>query len=356
MHFAANGLRWCTSGADGKFFSRDSLPAGEFGLLINNSSVTLAGTKTITIPESGPMTAVTIVVQEEPFLSGLVVDENGDPVKGVTVRAELKRSGRMASARTRADGSFKVYRVENSPDAVRLTVPNPGPCEIPAPTKKFEWGTSGIKIELQHALTVAITVVEAGTGKPIEDYSVRAYPNGDNRFSGLEQRIRLSGKHEEGKLAIDSVRRGQSRISVIPKDPQLLCVDLNIVAVDGMKPLRIEVQRLVPMMVQVLDAKGAPVHKANVLVIAPGNEQRGDSDHFINPRSDGGTSATGPGTIPNTLVYRTVTDGGGQCIAYGIADRKDLVIAVRLADGTLHRDPNISFGSDGNGHTVKLKN
>ena len=355
MHFAANSVRWCRSQADGAFTSRVALPAGTFELRIGNPNVTMVYTAKITIPAEAPMDPITVVVREPPFLGGVVVDEHGLPVKGVRVSAELKRDGRMASARTRADGTFKIYRIANCPDTVRIEVSDPGPCERTDPSKPFAWGKTGITIELQRALTVAITVVEAGTNKPVEEFAVRAFSMQAKAMNSVDRRLQLSGHHVDGKLEIPGVSRGTSRIAVIPKDPHLHCTQVDIVAEEGMESLRIEVQRLQPMMVQVLDKNGAPVANANVFVIELGNYPIHDEQSFDDPRNlDVGSLSSNPATTFDTLVHRTVTDGGGQCIAYGIGGRKDLVIGVRVGDGKLHRDTKVAFGSSGNGHTVQL--
>ena len=356
MHSAANNLRWSTSGDDGTFTSKVALPAGTHPLRLNHSQLSLVEPRHITVPETGPMNPITVVIREQPFVAGKVVDEQGQTVAGVTLHAEFQRvgAGRTASGRSKKDGTFKIYRVDDAPSEVGLSVMNPGPCERKRLTEKYTWGQSDIVVTLQRALSIDVAVVDAATGKPIEDFAVRAYPIGGG-LNSQDRKTRLSGNHKEGKLSIDRIPRGEARIVVIPKDPKLPVTSIDIVAVKDLAPTRIEVTRLVPMIVQVLDADGVPAKNATVLVIEPGNQP--DSGFGIrDPRGGSfGPWSSDPTARFDTQLYRTTTDEGGQCIVYGIAGRKDLVIGVRIGDAPMHRDNDIAFGKDGNGHTVQLK-
>ena len=360
FHLHANKVRYGRTGDDGSFTSKDALPPGRCEVRLSGRGLSLVKPKHITIPKTGPMQPVTIVVREEPFLGGIVVDENGQPVQGVMLQAEFRRngSGRIASAWSAKDGTFKIYRVEGATDKASIAIDNPGPCERAAPTGPFAWGKKDIRIELRRALMVPVRVVESGTKKAIEEFAVRAHPIGRRSSHSMDQRLRLSGHHERGKVDVTRMPRGENRITIIPKDPTLLCTTTDVTAAVDMQPVTIEVQRLVPMMVQVLDHDGQPAAKAQVLVIEPGNrpQRPGMKPRANNPRSDSlGSFSSDPSVKFDTEIYRATTDAGGQCIVYGISGRDDLILGARIGRGDTQRETGIAFGAKGNGYTITLK-
>lgn len=360
LHLHANNVRYGRTGGDGAFDSRDALPPGTFALRINGRGLTLVEPQTITIPATGPMAPVTIVVEQQPFLAGRVIDDMGAPVPGVMLSAALQRSGRMASASTGRDGSFRIYRVEDTPDRVRIRVDDPGPCELPPATAEFAWGKHDIVIALKRALTVDVLVLAADTGEPIEDFAIRGYPIAGSTNSSLDQRTRLSGQHPEGVLTVDRVRRGSNRITIIPTDPLLMPVSIDVEGVesdDAPEPVRIEVPRLVKKMVRVLDAQDLPATNIEVQVIVPGNfAHAADRDVINDVRRDGMSAySSDPDATFDTRIYAARTDGGGTCIVYGIAGRDDLVLGVRVeGQRRLHRVTDVAFGAKHASQEIRL--
>ncbi|MCB9876304.1 MAG: hypothetical protein H6835_01770 [Planctomycetes bacterium] len=354
MHFAANGVRWSHSKGDGTFESREALPAGTFEVRINNQEITLVEPAEITIPEHGPMQPLTIVVRQVPYLAGVVVDDTGAPVKGVALQAVLNRSGRMASAWTRDDGTFRIYRVENCPDEVAIQVDDPGPCERAALPDRHTWGKHDIRIELRRALTVELRVVVAGTGEPVEQFAVRSFPTGGLAMMSSDRRLGRSGEHPGGVLQVPGIARGGARIGVVAKDPTLRYAEIEIDARDGMAPLRVELERMVPMMVQVLDDKGLPLAKATVGVLEQGN--RDEHRSYNDPRSDSLSIFSSDLTARfDELLHQAVTDEGGQCIVYGLDGRSDLVLIVRQDRDERARVTDVSFGKQHASRQIQLE-
>ncbi|MGK0156324.1 MAG: hypothetical protein ACI9SE_003292, partial [Neolewinella sp.] len=313
FHLHANKVRYGRSGDDGRVISRDTLPPGTCEIRIANRGLSLIEPKHITIPKTGPMQPVTIVVREEDYLGGIVVDEKGQPVEGVGMHAEFRRNGggRLASGFSGKDGTFKIYWVEGAGDKASISIADPGPCERPAPTEEFAWGKKDIRIQLRRALVVPVRVVEAGTQKPIEDFAVRAYAINRRSSSSGDRDLRLSGHHDGGKVGVTRMPRGDDRICIIPKDTKLLCATIDVIAAEAMKPVTIEVQRLVPMMVQVLNHEGLPAKNVTVKVVDPGNRpvRGGRKPSVINPRGDSMLAfSTNAATRYDSEVYRATTD------------------------------------------------
>lgn len=354
IHRAANSVRYAVSGADGLFTGEGPLPPGSFHVDIANREWNLVEPVKITIPDNGPMQPVTIIVHQEPYIAGVVVDDTGAPTAGVTLEAELSGSGRIASGRSRQDGTFRIYRVERAPAKVRLFVREPGPCERAVLPDEHAWGDHDVRVQLRRALTVDLRVVVASTGEPVEDYAVCYHaldrPLG---FSSRDHELRFPGKHEDGRLRIDCVPRGAERLGVMAKDPTLRFAWIDFVAADGMEALRVEMERMVPMMVQVLDASGLPVAHATVMVIDPGN-QRNLGDTFSDPRNGRVISANDPTARFDELLHHGTTDAGGQCIVYGLDHREDLKLVVRVGDVVRARVDKVSFGKKHGSRQIQI--
>lgn len=334
-----SGVRYTRSDAQGRFRSVDGLPPGTHPIRIHAKGVTLV-TKSITVPTAGPMQPATIVVKELPYLGGIVVDEKGKPVAGV----RLSGSGAGRMAESGKDGRFKLYRAGKSPDRLRLQIWDPGPCEPKSLKGKYGWGQRDIKLVLRRALTIPVQVVEAATGKPVEGFAVRAHRR-SHAISSVEHELRHSGRHAQGIARIDRIPRGRAIIQIVPKNRQLLPARIELEAKPEMKPVRIELQRLVPMKILVVDPKGKPVAGVQVRVIEPGNYPNIRGERPLNdPRVQLRAYSSNPDLRFDEQIFIARTDGGGQCIVYGIDGRDDLVLYVGPTPQERDRIEGVAFG------------
>src|SRR5262249_12547484 len=222
---AAGDSRGGKSDANGAFHVDAQIPAGTWSLDAQARGIKLVSPDSVTVPDAGATPPLTVVVRRMPSISGIVVDETGAGVPGVYMQAELKKSsGRTASARTQMDGTFTIYAVDDSLDAVRLEYVDAGPCEpTPEPVGPYAWGATDVRLELVRALSFELTVVERTSGTPVEEFSVAC---ASDRAKWSNQREdRLGGHHPGGMVTVDRVWHGKNTLTVHPKDPELFAND-----------------------------------------------------------------------------------------------------------------------------------
>ena len=270
---AASNSRGGFSGADGRFAIEAPIPAGTWSCDAYVRGMKLVSPDAVTVREGTGAEPVAVVLKGMPSISGVVVDELGDPVPHVSVRAVLNRSGRMASAWTAKDGSFTLYAVDDELHPVRLEIDDPGPCEPPRcegdEGPEYAWGSSKVRFELLRALSFELVVVDGASGQPVEEYSVQCYPRRSR--SSRQTDFRLGGRHPGGRVTVDHVWRGSNYLVVRPNAPELVTNEpLEFVAEAAPLPeIRVELQRWARREVRVSTSEGHPVEGTQVEVFRP---------------------------------------------------------------------------------------
>lgn len=309
---AANDSRGGKSDASGAFRIDVPIPAGTWSLDARARGVKLVSPDTLTVPDTGSPPPVTVVVRSMPSISGVVVDEKGAGVPRVNLMAKLKRSGRMASARTADDGSFTIYAVDDDLAPVRIESHDTGPCEPMAePAGPYAWGTTDVRIELVRALSFELTVVERLTGKPVEEFSVVCAP--DRATWSHQGEDRLGGRHPGGSVTVDRVWHGTSRLTVHPRDPELFPnAPIVFEATNAPLPaMRVELERAVRRSVRVVDAAREPVAASRVELIRLGSEPLDAGSFVMDPKLSDSFSSTDDLDRPHELVADSTTDERG---------------------------------------------
>lgn len=301
---AANNIRYGTSDASGEFTIQVAIPVGTWSIDVQARGRRLLGPDSATVTERGAEPLL-VTVRSMPSIRGQVFDELGQPVQGVEIRAELNRSGRMASGRSNAEGRFTIYAVDAEPKPVQLRIDHPGPCEPPEneDATLWEWGSQDVRLQLRRALTCEIVVVERVSGAPVTQFAVSCY---SERAKWSSQKgLRHSGEHPEGRLTVDGVWRGKNFLRVTPLDPALLpSATLEFEASDaGVPPQRVEVDRLDPATVRVRAADGTPVPGSKVEVIVKGSDQFSEDSWAQDSRG----SNLGWPSNPNHRSHRLVS-------------------------------------------------
>jgi len=231
--------------------------------------------KTVEVASGQRVVPLELVVKrpaDQPSLSGTVVDEAGLPVAGVTLTAAPAGTG-VPLSRNRGwsgkDGTFTIRRREGGDEPVRigLNVASHG-YELVTKDATYRWGKRGIRIVVKRPAGVRLTVVEAGTGTPVEDYFVRCYPVGRSTMSSSDRRPRATGKHEDGFTRLTGIAHGKNSIQVYPRDAGLVPSPPKEFDVgDAGAALRIELQRRQPLTVRVVLTDGTPVTGSKVELI-----------------------------------------------------------------------------------------
>ena len=263
--FGANSSRDGRSGEDGRFRISTPIPAGTWSLDAGKRGMKLVSPDSVTVREGTGAEPITVIVRSMPSISGVVVDETGAPVPGVSLHADQRRSGRLASARTGRDGTFEMHAVDDALTPVRIEVYDSGPCEPPVEAgPEHEWGTNDVHIVLRRALSFELTVVEREGGAPVEEYAVVCHAL--RSTSSLQSSPRLGDPHPDGRVTVDQVWHGPNRLEVLPRDPELAPSEpIEFDAISApLPPIRVELERQRQVSVQVVTRDGDPVQGTTV--------------------------------------------------------------------------------------------
>ena len=286
--FGANTSRGGISGEDGRFRISTPIPAGTWTLDAGRRGLKLVSPDCVTVREGRGAGPITVVMRGMPSISGVVVDETGAPVPGVSLHADLRRSarsGRMAAARTGNDGTFTMHAVDDALTPVRIKVYDPGPCEPPVEAgPEHEWGVSDVHIVLRRALSFELTVVEREGGAPVEEYAIvcHALPS----TSSSETGPRLGDPHPDGRVTVDKVWHGPNLLQILPRDPTLAPSEpIEFDAVSApLAPIRVELDRQRLVTVLVVTRDGDPVAGSTVDLYREGGSPW--PDHLARADSD----------------------------------------------------------------------
>lgn len=319
----ANDSRSGWTDAEGRFAIKVPIPAGTWPLDVHARGYALVEPRQVTIAEQSGPHELRVVVKAQRYLAGVVVDERGQPLSGIYLETKSERSGKMEASWTRDDGSFKIFARDDAPDSVQLECHDAGPCEPLDDERFFTWGTTDIRIVMKRALTFELTVVEVGTGTPVEDYAVKCHAI-DASWSN-EKEARLGGHHADGRVTVDKVVRGKNVLRIIPKDIGLAIGDaIEFQASDGgVAPMRIELPRLVPLVVRLVTGAREPIGGSQVELVRGRSEPVTLDDWVEDLRSDAMISSSEP--LP-LMISKGTTDDRGLVTLYGPDGVDDLVI------------------------------
>ena len=328
---AANDVRYGFAKDDGSFVVEVLLPAGTWPLRVDSDGCSLVAPAAVEVKAQAEPNHLVVRVQRMPSITGVVFDDRGQPVPRVYVQARPGAGNRMTSAWSRKDGSFTIYKRDGSPDEVRLEIDDPGPCEAVPIDGTFAWETHGLRIELPRALSFELTVVEAGTGKPIEDFAVKCHPAGKaghSRFTDL----RLGTEpHRDGKVIVDKVWRGANVLAVVPRDPALLpSGEIPFDAVpDQLAPRRVEIVRMQAIGLQLVDTDGKAMASRKVWIVDDTSGGRHDLRNglFTDPRGSRRVMSSDPTAIP-LAQSAGATDGEGKVRLFHGPPRGKLALVV----------------------------
>lgn len=193
---AASTRRTEKSGPDGTFTFSD-VPAREISLVAAKPPLVRSAEELVTLRPGETKGGVRLVLRSAKELSGRVVDGDGKPVAGAQVVADSKvgRENNYGFATTGSDGRFSIRNLSDAP--VDVAAKREG--YLTARQAGVKPGTTDLELVLRQAAEVLFigTVVEAGTFKPVEDFTVRTVGKGKverkdlapNQFSleGLRQ-------------------------------------------------------------------------------------------------------------------------------------------------------------------------
>ena len=319
-----------TSRSDGSFVLDAPVPPGSYPLAIQRTGMRLGTPDHMTIGERGA-DPLLVTVRRMPSIRGMVVDDLGQPVRGVSLHAERNQSGLSSSSTTDKDGAFTLYAVDAEPQPAQLEIDDPGPCEASWHDRRlWAWGTRDLRIELRRALTVELSVVEMPGGRPVTDFAVSCHPEAKAGSSSFRE-LRLAGEHPGGRVTVDRVWRGRNSLRVLPRDPALRASARVVFEASdvGVAPLRVEVERLQPATVRVTTGDGRAVEGAAVEVVAKGSEAFDDKAQAVDPRSGNEPYSNRPGYRPHECLAAAVTGADGRARVRCAPGDSELAVRVR---------------------------
>jgi hypothetical protein len=269
------------SGPDGSFAYEAALPPGTYSLRIPHVGWSIPEPRELVVADPHPAETI-IRLRRQETAEGLVVDEDGQPVAGVSIKPKWQGEGRVNDTASRDDGSFRFYQREEGTQIVSLELMG-SPIEPQTWNSPVPWGTRGLRVQVKRLPTVQLTVVERASGAPVVDFGIRS-----SRVAGREllAAMRHPGPHPGGQVEVSGMQNGRNYLLIIPKDPGLLPQrDLLVEVKDGKaKPVRVELDRMRTLQVRVVGKEGKPVPHSDILLLDAQPER--DSG-WMDPRDDG---------------------------------------------------------------------
>ncbi|MBK9386365.1 MAG: sigma-70 family RNA polymerase sigma factor [Planctomycetes bacterium] len=313
------------SDASGHFELESPVPAGTWTLHAGGPDIVPSAAVPVSVPET--LDAAPLLVRVErrslPWIEGVVVDELGIGVPRVLVGATApdgSADGRNSG--TREDGTFRIRALKPSSAPVQLSILDSGECEQPLealPT--CAWGSREVRIVLRRGLAFDLRVVERSSGEPVLDYAVSCWNPWSKRPNPTA--LRHVGPHDGGEVTITGIERGRNVLYVHPLSrDHLRSAAFEFEAGSAtVTPLVVEVERLAPLRVRVVDGGGIAVPGASVESVALGRAELGPReavfDRFVHTWM--------PGESRHELLARSTTDAEGR-VSVGAPERRERIV------------------------------
>lgn len=249
------------AGADGAFTLAPLLAAGRWTASVVNARLQSSGELVVDAANGAPPLLLVVATERAArTLRGIVLDDVGEPVADV----QLETRGTGAMAKTDADGSFSITARPMCDDD-ELFVRVSGRCDADPTPRSVRWGSEDVRVVLRRGAAVTVDVVD-DDGAPVTEFGV-SLASEPSPVPG-EERSRVHGLHEDGRVVVEPARRGRATLRVFPHAVDLLPSEPVVVdVVDAMPPVRVVVERAKACPVEVVDERGAPVGAANVELV-----------------------------------------------------------------------------------------
>lgn len=251
---------------DGSFEFATALPPGPRGVRVRCEGYLPVGPDVLQVEDHLGRQEVVFTMRAMPYVEGIVTYPGGAPVRGAQVRAMLPQSGWMATSHTDAEGKFRVHDTKDIEQRFALEVTRRGLRTL-LTEPVYSWGDRNVELVVETAGYVDIAVVEAGSGKPVEEFLIATRPSAERASSSRIGNLRSGGHHPDGWLRVDGLHDGINLLLVVPLDPLLghsgiLTIDPDA---DAGERLLVELAPRVPVTVEVVRDDGSPVIGSRVV-------------------------------------------------------------------------------------------
>ncbi|MHC5066708.1 MAG: hypothetical protein ACYTG5_22350, partial [Planctomycetota bacterium] len=287
--------RYMTTDSKGEF-SGKNLSLGSWGIMMGGG-LQLSSPKRINTLSVGTQDVVIIVSGDgSSGIKGIARTEDGEPFAGAYVHAY---SGfNSSNARTKKDGSFQLFGKGKVGEEVTLYLSsNNDDYEPIKQNLRSEWGEQDLKVFFRKVVSTGLdlTVVDAVSGEPIEEYGVRCFPTPFLNNRQGNKAVRLNGPHDAGRVRVDELREGSNILIVLPEDPAYAPGKIVYFDVDqaSTAPIRVAIEKNKQLLVRVQDAAGNPLEGARVELLRAqaDNPITQQNDNYVRPMRAVGEAA-----------------------------------------------------------------
>lgn len=307
------------TGPDGSFVARWALQAGDHTLGIDDHLLEQPAVQLTGAPEQ-QVDIRSQRVDGERSISGVVVDGDGAPVRGVTILPMVSGRGRIIS--TDEAGRFRVLRRADSPPRIGLSVLAEG-YEAPPIEEQFAWGRHDLRFAVSKGKSIEVIVVRASDGTPVEDYVLRLSPCGRSGWSSTDSQPRGGTHHVGGREVVGGLRCGPHQVIVEPQGDELAIGSGPIdVTATGAPPVVVRLAANSKRIVRVQRIDGSAVVDAQLQLVDPVGQVVTDGLPVFTPGGSAMNSAA-----KAMVIAAATTDGQGEAMLPVPGDR---LLALRL--------------------------
>ena len=336
------------SGADGRWICSSLVPIGRYPFAVWQRVGTARIDQmlhTVRTPEfliaEGAEARLDLVASAAPQVHGRVVDVEGEPAAGVLVAAvsDVGIAGRrrVAQSTSNADGRFIFVSQVLTGGELHVIVDPKSGFELVGDPVATTSGARDVLVRVRRVVVPAcgvvnLTVVDAGSGEPIELYRLSFRRDYEGRFSSESGPSRA--KHPEGRLRIDNQPPGRVTLDILlPLGYPRTLAEVTVPEA-GTIEHRVAVMReaLCVLHVRVLGPDGLPLAGAEVEAVAPGPGAAMRSEDPVLP-------ALGYGYGPrHQQIDSARSSRQGRCRLFAPQRAAPYVVRVRAPGlpGTLH--------------------
>ncbi len=160
-----------------------------------------------------------LTLRDSPTISGRVVDTAGVPQAGLRVGGWPESSGSGTGATTDVDGNFTLFLPQDEPYRLEVKLDTIDSSGIGDEQTHYAPGTRGLTLVVPESIEVAVAVVAAETGAPVEAFGFRIERG---EIPGVP--AALSGRRSVSKPQPTPQPGGTLRVRVRPGDDSYLVV------------------------------------------------------------------------------------------------------------------------------------
>ncbi|MEO6710577.1 MAG: carboxypeptidase-like regulatory domain-containing protein, partial [Planctomycetota bacterium] len=171
-----------TSDATGAYLIAH-VPPGTHGVAVKRDGNLQQFQKPVEVQAGQFTDGVDFALAPAPSLRGVVVDETGAPIEAARLEGWPMGPGSASVTKSLADGSFTLFLQQNEPSSLEASKVGFEPFQTRIDglfrnrSTFIEPGTSDLRVEMRHALSWELSVVDAATSKPIERFGFQVLVN-----------------------------------------------------------------------------------------------------------------------------------------------------------------------------------